>query len=74
MLKEDVIEKLLSFWVFGVIFVCKKDGSFCFCVDYRRFNDVMIKDVYLLLRIDEILDYFLGVCWFLILDFFFGYW
>lgn len=60
MLKEDVIEKSSSPWASGVILVRKKDGSFRFCVDYRRLNDATIKDAYPLPRIDETLDHLSG--------------
>lgn len=74
MLNKNIIEKLVSFWVLGVVLVKKKDGLLCFCVDYRWLNVIIVKDVYLLFRIDDFLDSFLGLKWFLIFDLCLGYW
>lgn len=37
-------------------------------MDYWRFNLRMIKDVYLILRIDDNLDVLVGLMWFIFLD------
>lgn len=74
MLKEDVIEKSSRPWASGVILVRKKDGSFRFCVDYRRLNNATIKDAYPLPKIDETLDHLSGARWFSTLDLSSGYW
>lgn len=55
-MKRNVIEELISLWLLFVVFVKKKDGIIRFCVDYCKFNGVIIKDVYFLLRIDDLLD------------------
>ena len=38
----------------------KKDGTMRLCIDYRQLNKVMIKNKYLLPRIDDLFDRFQG--------------
>lgn len=52
----------------AAVLVHKKDGTWCFCADYRRLNDVTHKDSYPLPRIDDALDYSAGSSWFSSLD------
>lgn len=42
-----------------VCLVIKKDGILRFCFDFRKLN-IIKKDVYLLLRIDDVLDKLVG--------------
>ena len=44
-----------------ILFVKKKDGSLCLCVDYRRLNLVISKNCYPLPLISETLDSVVGV-------------
>ena len=74
MLKKDVITSSKSPWASGIVLVKKKDGSKRFCIDYRRLNDVTIKDAYPLPRKDESLDQLAGSCWFSCLDMNSGFW
>jgi hypothetical protein len=39
-----------------MLFICKKDGSLCLCVDFRGLNKIMKKDRYPLPRISDLLD------------------
>ncbi|GKB43401.1 putative reverse transcriptase domain-containing protein [Tanacetum coccineum] len=43
-------------WRAPVLFVKKKDGSFCMCIDYRELNKLTIKNRYPLPRIDDLFD------------------
>ena len=74
MLQKDVIQPSSSPWSSGIVMVQKKDGTKRFCVDYRRMNDVTIKDAYPLPRIDDSLDQLSGAEWFSSLDLNSGYW
>ena len=74
MLKKDVITPSKSPWASGTVLLKKKDRSKRFCVDYRRLNEVTIKDAYPLPRIDESLDQLAGSKWFSCLDMNSGYW
>jgi hypothetical protein len=73
MLRTKVIEPSRSPWSSPVVLVPKKDGSIRFCVDYRRLNDVTIKDKYALPRIDDALASLSGNKYFKSLDLSQGY-
>nr|GEV50144.1 retrovirus-related Pol polyprotein from transposon 17.6 [Tanacetum cinerariifolium] len=44
-----------------VLFVKKKDGSFRMCIDYRELNKLIVKNCYLLPRIDDLFDQLQGL-------------
>ncbi|GJT88903.1 putative reverse transcriptase domain-containing protein [Tanacetum coccineum] len=47
-------------WGAPVLFVKKKDRSFCMCIDYRELNKLTVKIQYLLSRIDDLFDQLQG--------------
>jgi len=54
-----VIEPSSAEWAFPVVLVPKPDGTMRSCVDYRQLNEVTVRDVYPLPRMDDCID-FLG--------------
>ena len=64
MLQRDVIQPSSSPWASGIVIVSKKDGPKRFCVDYRKLNDVTVKDSYPIPRIDDSLEQLSGAQWF----------
>ena len=56
MQRKGVIEPSSSAWASLVVLVRNKEGSNRFCVDYRKLNSVTEKDLFLLPRIDDLLD------------------
>ena len=51
--KHDVIEQSCSPWSFPLVAAPKKNGTIRWCVDYRRLNDVTIKDTFPLPNIED---------------------
>ena len=54
MYQRDVIRPSNSSWASPILLVQKKNGKTRFCVDYRKLNEVSIKDAYPLPRMDDI--------------------
>ncbi|GBM47529.1 Retrovirus-related Pol polyprotein from transposon 297 [Araneus ventricosus] len=61
-------------WASPIVLAKKKVGSTRFCVDYRKLNEIRIKDSYPLPRTDDTLDALNGSQWFSTLDLNSGYW
>jgi hypothetical protein len=74
MLDAGVIEPSKSPWASPVVMAPKPDGSWRFCVDFRKVNKITKKYHWPLTRIDDCLDSFAGSVWFSNLDLFAGYW
>jgi hypothetical protein len=60
MLKPGIIEPSSSPWASPVSLAPKKDGSLRFCIDFRKLNDVTVKDSYPLPRMDDLFDILRG--------------
>ena len=73
MKEHGIIEPAGSPWASNIVLVRKKDGTFRFCVDYRRLNFIMYKDSYPLPLIDNCLNTLAGSTCFSNLDLRSGY-
>ena len=60
LLSKGFIRPSVSPWGAPVLFVKKNDGSLRLCVDYRKLNQVTIKNKYPLPRIDDLFDQLKG--------------
>ena len=56
MLAKGIIRESTSPWASPIVLVRKRDGSFRFCIDYRKVNAVTVKDSFPLPRIDDTFD------------------
>jgi hypothetical protein len=56
MLSKGLIRPSASPWGSPVLFVDKRDGTIRLCVDYRKLNEVTIKNKYPLPKIEDLFD------------------
>jgi hypothetical protein len=74
MLEKEVIRPSISPWAAPVVLAKKKDRTWRFCIDYRGLNNVTLRDMHPLPRIDDALDTLAGAKYFSTLDAWSGYW
>ena len=53
MLEIGTIHRSISPWASPIVLVCKKDHGLRFCIDLRKLNNKMIKDVQSLPKIED---------------------
>jgi hypothetical protein len=73
MLSKGLIHPSASPWGLSVLFVDKQDGTIRLCVDYRRLNEVTIKNKYPLPKIEDLFDQLNGAKVFSKIDLWTGY-
>ena len=56
MLEQGIIRTFCGPWASPVVMVKKNDGTLRFYIDFRKLNDVTIKDAHPLPRIDDMLE------------------
>jgi hypothetical protein len=74
MLENNIIEKVDSAWAFPVVLARKPDGSWRFCVDYSKLNDLVVKDSYPLPNIEELVDQLREAKFMSVVDLASGFW
>jgi hypothetical protein len=74
MLQKGIVSKGNRGWSSPVQLVKKKDGTYRFCVDYRKLNSLTKTDAYPLPRTDDILNKLNGAKWFCKIDLLSSYW
>ena len=74
MLEAGAIHPSQSPWCNAVVLVWKKDGTLCFCVNFRHLNAWTKKDSYPLSHIQKALESMAGSAHFSSIDFKSGFW
>lgn len=73
MLRQGLIQISHSPFAALVLFVCKKDGTWRFCIDYQQLNAITVKDKYPMPIVDELLDELTAFAYFTKIDLRAGY-
>ena len=71
---DGVIREAKYEWVGPVVLIPNSDGSMRFCVDYRRLNELTVRDSYSLPRTEDCLDSLGEAAFFTMPDCNSGYW
>ena len=74
MKENGVIRDATSKWASPAVLIPKSDGSMRFCVDYRRLNELTVRDSYPLPRMEDCLDSLGEAAFCTTLDCNSGYW
>ena len=74
MLQLRVIEESSSAWSSPIVLVPKPDGTFRFCNDFRRLNEVSDFDAYPMARVDDLIERLGPARYLNTLDLTKGYW
>ena len=74
MLDAGVVQESASPWASPVVIVPKKDGSLRLCINYRKLNNITVKNCYPLPNIDDIITYLGQAKYLSCLDLKSGYW
>jgi hypothetical protein len=74
LLNANLIEVSNSPWSSPTILVPKRDGSWRFCIDFRRLNKATVKDAYPMPRVDDSIDALADCKFFTSLDLNSGFW
>ena len=74
MLDAGVVQPSNSPRCNAVVLVTKKDGSLCFCIDFRRLNALIVKDSHPLPHICETLESLAGAAHYSTFDLNSGFW
>lgn len=74
MLAKDVVEPASGPWCSPIVIVKRKDGTYRFCIDFRKINGISEKDVYPIPQINPTLDKLHNSKFFTKIDLKNGYW
>ena len=74
MLDKGVIEPTISEWAALAVLAPKTGGEWRFCIDYRKLNEMVKREVYPLPRLEDCIDTLGHSKWFSTFDANCGYW
>ena len=64
MIDSNIVRPSQSPWASPIVLVRKKDSTWRFCIDYRKLNDVTVKDSYMIPQVNDRLDTLAGQTYF----------